>query len=109
MYPIQCPGGYPVPVKAGRFDITGFCVTVADPASNSQFAIVDDSAIKETDTLGNLLTTLDSKKVVLANLKGLANIDTVLSYDFSEPIKTRYGISIYGNNWVAGSVCVYRR
>ena len=109
MYPIQCPGGFPVPMKQGKFDVCGFCVTIADPTSNAQFAIVDDSEIKPEWETGRILGTLTNQKGILANLKGVANVDTVMSYDFTEPIKTRHGISIYGTNTLAGSVCVYRR
>ena len=109
MYPIQCPGGFPVPAKQGKFEVYGFCVTVADTTANSQFAIVDDPGINQSNETGRLLTTLDEQKGVLANIKGLASIDTVLNYEFAEPIKTRYGISIYSTNTLAGSVCVYRR
>lgn len=109
MYPIQCPGGFSVPAKAGKFEVLGFCVTVSDPTADSQFAIVDDSQIKESWVTGRVLTSLDNQNGILSNVKGLANIDTILSYEFSEPVKTRYGISIYGTNLLPGSVCVYRR
>ena len=111
MYPIQCPGGYPVPAKQGKFEVCGFCITIADVTASAQFAIVDDPGIDKgnSNETGRLLTTLTDQKGVLANLRGVANTDGTLNYEFSEPIKTRYGISIYGNNFVAGSVCVYRR
>ena len=109
MYPIQCPGSFSVPAKSGKFEVCGFSVTVNDPTANSQFAIVDDPGIKESWTTGRLLESLDEQVGILVNIKGLADIDTLLSYEFSEPIKTRYGISIYGTNLKAGSVCVYRR
>ena len=48
MYPIQCPGSFSVPAKSGKFEVLGFCVTVADPTADSQFAIVDDPGIKES-------------------------------------------------------------
>ena len=109
MYPITCPGGYPVPAKSGKFEVSGFCVTVDDPTADSAFALVDDSTIDQSGETGKLLTTLTDKKGVLIYLKGLANIDNVLAYGFDEPIKTRYGLSIYGTNIKSGSVCVYRR
>ena len=109
MYTITCPGGFPVPAKAGKFEVYGFCVTISDPTLDSQFALVDDSSIDQGGDTGRLLTTLTDQKGILVNLKGLANIDTVLAYGFDEPIKTRYGLSIYGTNIKSGSVCVYRR
>ena len=109
MYPITCVAGYNVPTASGRMEITGFCVTVSDPTAASQFAIVDDEDIKPDWKCGRLLTTITDKKHVLANIKGIANSDSVLSYEFAEPVKTRYGISIYATNMVLGSACVYRR
>ena len=109
MYTIPCAGGFPVPARQGNFEVCGFCVAVAYPTADSQFALVDDQGINPSGSTGRMLTTLADQKGVLVNLKGLATIDSVLAYEFAEPIKTRYGLSIYGNNWVAGSVCVYRR
>jgi len=109
MYVLQCPGGYPVPAKAGKFEVTGFCITVNDTAADSEFALVDDPNINPDHKTGKLLGSLDSVKTVLVDVKGLASIDTILNYEFAEPVKTRHGLSIYGNNWVAGSVCVYVR
>ncbi len=108
MYPIQCPGGFSVPAKSGKFDVYGFCVTIADSTLISQFAIVDDPGINQGSETGRLLTTLDNQRNVLVNIEG-GDSDSVLTFTFAEPIKTRYGISIYGYNWVPGSVCVYRR
>ncbi len=109
MYPIQCHAGFSMPLKAGKFEITGFCVTVNDPTANSQFAIVDDPIIDQSTGFGNFLGSIDDRDNILVNIKGLANIDTSLNYEFAEPVKTRYGVSIYGSNLKAGSVCVYRR
>ncbi|MBU0959869.1 MAG: hypothetical protein KKB31_08020 [Nanoarchaeota archaeon] len=109
VYPLTCKAGYNVPVKQGKYEVTGFSVTVLDPAADSYFAIVDDEDIVQSSETGRLLTTLTGVKNVLCHIKGLANIDTLLSYEFSEPVKTRYGVSIYGSNMVAGSVCVYSR
>jgi len=110
MYPITCPGGYNVPAKQGRFDVTGFCVTISDPTAAAEFAIVDDPEIKESWTTGRLLTTLTDQKGVLADVKvpASAGVGAIEWIPF-ETIKTRYGLSIYGTNYVVNSVCVYRR
>jgi hypothetical protein len=109
MYPIQCHAGFSMPLKAGKFEITGFCATVNDPTANSQFAIVDDPTINQSSGFGKLLESIDDQENVLINLKGLASIDTSLSYEFAEPVKTRFGVSIYSSNLKAGSICIYRR
>ena len=109
MYTLQCPGGFPVPAKKGKFEITGFCVTLNDIALNSEFAIVDDAEIQEDWTAGRILSTLTDQKGILCHLKGLANVDTVLSYEFADTVKTRHGLSIYAVNTLPGSVCVYVR
>jgi len=109
MYTITCPGGFPVPNKSGKFEVYGFCVAIADPTLISQFVLVDDPGISPNLETGRMLTTLDGQKGILANKKGVTNVDSTLEVMFAEPIKTRYGLSIYGYNWIPGSVCVYRR
>jgi hypothetical protein len=109
MYPIQCHAGFSMPLRAGRFEITGFCATVNDTTAASQIAIVDDSTINQASGFGNLLDSIDDRENILINMKGLASIDTTLSYEFAEPVKTRYGISLYTSNLKPGSICIYRR
>jgi hypothetical protein len=108
-YPIQCPGGFSVGTKGGRFEIGGFDVVVSDQTAAAEFAIVDDVGIPEGQSTGEILTSLTNVKNILAHLKFAANATTgVMHYNFPDPIKVRYGVSIYGNNWVAGNICVYR-
>ncbi len=109
MYPLTCVGGFAMPVKAGKMEVVGFMVTVDDKTADSRFAIVDDPAIKSSDNWGQLLSTLTNQKKILADYKGQGNVDTILGVLFDEPIKTRNGISIFTDNVLAGSVCVYVR
>ena len=108
-YPIQCPGGFSVGTKGGRFEIGGFCVVVNDTTQIAEFAIVDDPGIPEGQQTGEILTTLTNQKNVLAHVYFPANATTIaLTFNFPDPIKVRYGTSIYGSNWKPGQVCVYR-
>jgi len=109
MYPIQCHAGFAMPVKAGKMEIVGFHATVDLLTATSEFAIVDDNTIKPDDKWGHLLGTIEDQDGIIVYCKGLGSIDTSLDFVFPEPIKTRYGISIYGDNLLAGSVCVYVR
>ena len=113
MYPIQCYAGFPVPIcaGAGKFEIAGFSATVETPAESSQIAFFDDSQIKNGDAFGKLVAIADiyNTKTLLIDIKGIAAIDASLTYEFVEPIKTRYGISIASDNIKGGSICLYRR
>ena len=109
MRPIQCLGKFAMPIKAGKFDILGMEATVSDTALASRFAIVDDESIKPTDNNGVILNSLLYKRDVLADVKGVASVDSTIGFMFPEPIKTRHGISLYHENLVAGSVIVYTR
>ena len=107
MYVLQCPGGYPIPAKKGKFEVWGFSAPVSNTGLDSRLAIVDDINITDTEDTGFVLGTLTDAEVVLADAKGLASADTVLSVIFPDVIKTRHGISIFAQNVVAGSVCLY--
>ena len=113
MYSIQCHAGFSMPLgkTVEKGEIYGFNATVNDPAAASQFAIIDDDTLTESSSLGRLLTSveLSDAKVIIANIKGIASVDSILSDQFAEPIKIRKGISVYAINLKGGSVCLYRR
>jgi len=101
MYPLTCAGGYPVPIKAGRFSICGVAMTASDPTAASRCTFVDSGGfIIETDS--------QDLKPVLADIKGVANVDGLKSVFFPEPIRVRNGISIANlTNVVSGRTIVY--
>ena len=117
MYPLTCHAGFNVPAKAGKFDIVGFTVSGNDALASNvpiEFAIIDDNTIKVDDKMGKLIASLDPPTVVkhiIVNKK--VTFDTSGTHDHfiewfpSEPVKTRYGISLYFNNIKQGSVCLY--
>lgn len=113
MYPIQCKAGFPVPIKAGKFDILKIVVPINDMTADSRLVLVDDSTITENDKQGKVLGNLSNVKTILCDLKAdgaTSGAEGVLKADFStNPIKTRYGLSLYYDNIIAGSVCVYWR
>jgi len=110
MYPIQCAGGFSLPTKAGKFQVCGVVVTAQSTTVATQIILVDDIAIGDRD-IGYILSAEEvvDKKKVLVNLKGIANVDGTIGVIFPEPIKTIYGLSMYSENTVPGSVCVYIR
>jgi hypothetical protein len=111
MYPLQCHAGFSMPVKAGKFEIAGFSVAAQDTAIAIQLVLVDDKNVSPTnDTFGKLLTSADGNKNVLVHRKGIVTYGVQIdSFMFSEPIKTRYGLSVRAENVKAGSLCVYVR
>lgn len=108
-YPLTCVAGYNAPAKRGKFEITGISAAVSDMTKDAEIAIVDDSAIKDDWVTGRFLTSLTDVKTILCDVKTLASTDGQLSYEFAEPIKTRYGVSVLTTNIKSGTFCVYVR
>jgi len=110
-YPLTCFAGFNVPIRQGKWRITGISAAVADPTADSAIMIVDDNTIKDTDEIGKIIATEDDgidKKKVLAYIKGDgSSFDTNLEWYPSEPVKTLHGISIYTLNTKAGAICLY--
>ena len=110
MYPIQCEAGFSLPTRGGKFDVVGVIATAKNTAVVTQIILVDDIAIGDSK-YGKILSSEEvaEEKKVLVNLKGIADTDGQIGVMFSEPIKTRYGLSMYSTNTVPGSICVYIR
>ena len=110
-YMLRCVAGYNAPARQGKFEIVGFSATVADPTAASQFAIIDDPAIKAEWEAGRIIDSIEApteQKYIIANQKGSGSAyDTVLEWIAPEPVKTRYGISLCFTNIEQGSMCVY--
>lgn len=108
MYPLTCHAGFPMPVKAGKFEICGFSCAAEDTSVAIEVVLVDDVTIQPTDKFGRLLESTDNNKVVLMHRKGIATYGVQIdSFEFSQPMKTRYGLSIRAENVLSGSLCVY--
>ena len=117
MYPLTCHAGFNVPARAGRFDIVGFTVSGNDALASDvpiEFAIIDDETINQSGITGKIISSLDPPtevKHIIVNKKVM--FDTSGTHDHfiewfpSEPVKTRYGISLYFNNIKQGSDCLY--
>ncbi|MFA5340134.1 MAG: hypothetical protein WC332_00010 [Clostridia bacterium] len=104
MYPITCAGGYPIPIKKGRFKIHGFLVTANTTSSATRCTFIDGDDFKE---IVDSQSTLKSRPA-LADLKGLANAEDVIGVMFPEPIQVRNGIIISnGTNLIPGRTLVY--
>jgi hypothetical protein len=101
MYPIQCAGGYPLPIKTGKFSVYGIIVTANSTSLATRLTLVDSDNFKEE-------TDNQSLKTVIADLRGLANAEGVLGVMFPEPIRVRKGVTISnGTNLLAGRTFVY--
>lgn len=102
MYPMTCAGGYPVPLKKGRFSVCGVAMAVNDTTAASRITLVDS---------GDFAVLTDSAyiKTPLLDLKGLANADGVVGIMFEEPIKVREGVCITNltTNMLPGRTLVY--
>lgn len=112
-YPLTCIAGFNAPARAGKYEILGFTATVADPTLDSQMAIVDDERIDQTGKAGFIIDSLEAPtyyRNIIVNEKGDGSAyDTVLEWWPSEPVKTRYGLSLCYTNIEQGSLCIYVR
>ena len=108
-YPLTCVGGYNVPIRQGKFRITGFSAAVSDPSLDSAVMVIDDNTIKESWETGHWFATEDEGlncKKVLAYVKGDGSAYTpTIEWHPSEPVKTIYGISLYTSN--LKNLCLY--
>jgi len=111
MYPLVCRGGFPMPAKAGKFSIVGIGASVDVTTAASRLCLVDDEAISEDADIGRILESSDITdiKTVVWDSKGIASVDGKLGEMFVEPVKVRYGLSLYTLNLLANSICVYVR
>ena len=109
MYPLTCYAGFPMPLKAGKFEIAGYSCAADDTTLAMELAIVDDNTIMPSDTFGKLLDNADDYKFKIVHRKAAITYGNQLKEQFSFPIKTRYGISISSTNIRGGSLCVYVR
>jgi hypothetical protein len=107
MYPLLCTAGFPMPLKAGKFEIVGYSVAARNPALAIEVAIYDDRGIT-SDRFGRILPNADEFKSKIVHRKGIATYGVQIdSQAMTEPIKTRYGISAHTSNVEGGSFCVY--
>ena len=104
MYPIQCAGGYALPIKEGKFEICGVQIPSSNTAAAIRMTLRDSDARK-------IVTDLPENGTVIFDSKGLANAQGEISVMFAEPIKVRNGVTIDDNfsNGIAGKNCVYVR
>jgi len=119
MYPLTCIGGFNVPAKAGKFEIVGFTVVGDDDLADGldiEVAIIDDPSIKPTETVGKIiasLTTPNEQKGIIVHKKIAfdtdSNYNATIEWFPPEPIKTRYGTSLFFSNIRQGSFCLYVR
>jgi hypothetical protein len=101
MYPITCAGGYPIPIKKGRFKIWGVVVTSDSIAAATRLTLVDSADFK-------VLTDTQSLKTVLADLRGISSGEGMIGFMFPEPIQVRDGIAVANvTNVLAGRTFVY--
>lgn len=109
MYPLTCYGGYPMPLKAGKFEVVQIKATVDDLGADSRLRLVDDEGITSSKW-GRVLADGIDDEVAICDLKGLANTVGDLRFTPHQSIKLRNGLSVaYCTNIVAGSIFIYVR
>ncbi len=112
MYVAQCYAGYPMPLKAGKFEVCGVRATLASVAAAARLTLFDDETIAPGVRNGNILPSdayLTNKTAFLDELTAANTIGTV-DVQFPEPIKMRFGVSVSdSSNIVGGSLMLYVR
>lgn len=105
MYPLQCYAGYPMPIKAGKFEILGVIATVSSATLESQLTLVDNAQAK---VVGPTYEAAYEPRII--DFKANAGETGTIGGMFTEPMKTRGGLSaVKATNLVGGSVKVYVR
>lgn len=107
MYPLQCPGGYPIPAQVGKFAIREVSATIKNPSLPARLVLIDDLDIDENDEVGKILGDITNKKVIICDIKSMGDERGILQRKLVSLIKTRKGLNIYYDNIVAGTFCVY--
>ena len=109
MQPLLCPGGYGVPVKAGRYKVCQIH-GIIDAGQSADVHIVDDGTLEWSDSMGNLLTSKTSNQKTLFRCKGYSSTDGHLSVTFSEPVDVKNGLSLIEYTGIEpGTLLVYVR
>ena len=119
MYPLTCHAGFNVPARSGKYEIVGFTVVGnADLAADQdiELAIIDDPSIDQNGKAGKIIADLDVptyQKNIIAHEKIVfdtdSNYNATIKWFPPEPVKTRYGTSLFFNNIKQGSLCLYVR
>ena len=109
MQPLMCAGGFPMPIKKGRFEIYAILATIDDTTVESRITLIDSEDFKIVPD-SNDMQYKDSRRMIF-DMKGLANADGCIGMVFPEPIKVIKGISLnsLSNNLTAGKTFVYTR
>ncbi len=112
MRPLTCYGGYPNPLREGKFSVVGMRAIVSDPTAASRVTLVDDSTLKQGDRHGRILDKnyKASAHTPLIDAKGVANNDGTLEIIFPEPMTVLYGLSaVATDNIEGGTLSVFIR
>lgn len=108
MYPILCPGGYGVPMRAGKYEIVYITALTDTASSTARLTLLDDSNI--TSRYGTTVGTKTKAHDQIVDIKRLAVCETTLKWEPKESMKLRYGLSVLNaTNLIPGSINVYVR
>ena len=108
MYPNTCYAGFFMPLKVGRFTVTGFKATVSTTTVDSRVTLIDDKSLNSRNIFGKIHPTSYDLQKGLIDEKGIADADAVLECIFPTPVKIRHGISaVATTNVIPGTIKLY--
>lgn len=109
MYPLTCNAGYPMPVRAGKFEVFAMSATVATLANDSRVKLIDDRGITDVN-FGRILPNTFVGPTEIIDVKNIGNGSGTVEASLAEPVKVRNGISVaIADNIVAGSLKLFVR
>lgn len=111
MYVAQCHAGFPMPLKAGKFEIYGVRASISDTTAATRLTLVDDQDLPEGSRFGNIYSTSEvgSKKCAFVDERTVASTVGSIDVMFPEAIKMRNGVSMAGSNLIGGTVTLLIR
>ncbi|MCP4597054.1 hypothetical protein [Neptuniibacter sp.] len=112
MYPLQCYGNIPNPLRAGKHEIVAVSATVDNDAADSRLTLIDDNTIPTNSKVGKIYDGTYDLQGAVIDINGVGGVDGTLTWTApgGHAIKTRHGLSIMNStNLVANSIKVYVR
>lgn len=111
MYVAQCFAGFPMPLKAGKYEVFGVRASIKDATAAARLTLVDDQDLEEGAKWGAIYSTAEvaDKKCMIIDERTVANTVGNIDVMFPEPIKLRRGISMAGSNLRGGTVTLLIR
>ena len=107
-YPITCKGGYPMPIRPGKFKIKRILAAVSDRTANSRLILIDDHTLTSSDNQGTVRSTKTSSYTQIIDMKGVGGQGMGYLDSGEINLKLRDGLTVVDTtNLQPGGICIY--